>query len=315
MVVFIGSSPIPSKNWLSRFIHADPEFLARFAEEYRGARDDVARTAAALKFSLVLDDICINGTWKRTRPGRLFKADAVLAHQVKAQTDLQDITALDMGASDGTTTLDFAAALGKSTDGEVSVLMADLNLGLERFTNGTLIEYRTYSGDPVLLRLGKIGLRLPRSPRSFDMPSTLLARLYLSMHKLRAKLQPNGVISLASPMVEGDENIEAMEANIFDLPADWSDRFDVVRASNLLNLEYFSTDQLRHAIENLFGTLKDGALMLVSRNDILSAGEVENGTVWRKHNGAFVKLEDFGSGSEIATLVDDFRSSRTSGAG
>jgi len=51
---------------------------------------------------------------------------------------------------------------------------------------------------------------------------------------------------------------------------------------------------------------EDGCLV-VSRNVDTPAGEVEDGSVWLKRVNRFEPVADFGSGSEIKAIVDDWR--------
>jgi hypothetical protein len=80
--------------------------------------------------------------------------------------------------------------------------------------------------------------------------------------------------------------------------------FGAIRASNILNLSYFLVPELSCAIGHLHAYLQDGGCLVVSRNDEEAAGEIENGSVWLKESRRFRWLQDFGSGSEIKSVVD-----------
>ncbi|WP_218044345.1 hypothetical protein, partial [Kiloniella majae] len=80
-------------RWLHYFCQTDPDALAL-------STDNVS------VFSKILDDIRINGVWKRTNPARLPKTETALVKHLDCK--LKDLHVLDLGASDGSTTLDMA---------------------------------------------------------------------------------------------------------------------------------------------------------------------------------------------------------------
>ena len=75
------------------------------------------------------------------------------------------------------------------------------------------------------------------------------------------------------------------------------------RETNLLHSDYFSEAEIRAAISNLVGYLRDGGLLLVSRNHQQASGEMERGTVWRLSARSLDPVADFGGGSELKPLV------------
>ncbi len=210
---------------------------------------------------------------------------------------------LDLGASDGITTVELLHALRRAGVVGARLRLADLTLTLHRYRAGALVEYRTARGEPVLARLGWLGLRLPRSPRRFDGPSTLLARLYLKLGPVRRRLRETGTISLVNPAARSDSDLDASELDVLVRNDALSDGFDGIRASNVLNKENFSPDQLRRAIGNLHAYLREGGYLLISRSQIGPDGETERGSVWQRRGSRFIPVEGFGGGSELAEVV------------
>jgi len=73
---------------------------------------------------------------------------------------------------------------------------------------------------------------------------------------------------LASQDVRGCPAIELIEDDIFQPRAEFVGRFDLVRAANILNRNYFSEALLEGALHNLRSYMKGpGAFLLVTRTD------------------------------------------------
>ena len=73
---------------------------------------------------------------------------------------------------------------------------------------------------------------------------------------------------------------------------------------------YFESAQIITAITHLHAYLSQGGCLVVSRNVDGPAGEVENGSVWLKQADRFERVADFGNGSEVKAIVDNWREGR-----
>lgn len=287
------------KSGMLRPTLGDPDQLAVISEQF--ARDPARDAALGDKFSGVLHDLCMGGVWKTTRRGRLPTTERTICAHIAADSH-DEVSVLDLGASDGTTSLDLANALRAAFGDRIRVVMADLNLCLHRYRKGPLVEYRTANGEPVMARIGRIGLPLAATGRRTTAKP--LAACYQKCRALRNSMRPDLPISLIHPLVRAEPAIQTMELDCLVHQSTLTDRFLCVRASNLLNRDYFSDDDIRMAVANIHDYLRDGGCLLVSRNVRQSAVESEQGTIWRKNGPRFVHLEDFGAGSEIKALVD-----------
>lgn len=305
MVVVLRSRPVTGRRWAKWLGHADLEGLERLAAAYTAGPDEAARARVSSEFSRILDDLCIDGSWKRTLPRRLQRSESVLCRLLRADSPGETLDVLDLGASDGITTVELLHALRRAGMAGARLHLADLTLTLHCYGAGALVEYRTARGEAVLARLGRLGLRLPRSPRRFDGLSTLLARLYLSLASIRARLQETGTISLINPTVRAEPDLAAFEFDVLGRDDALGGGFDAIRASNVLNKENFTQNQLLCALGKLNAYLREGGYLLVSRSDI-AAGEIERGSVWRRRGPGFIPVEDFGGGSEISAVVAAF---------
>ena len=96
------------------------------------------------------------------------------------------------------------------------------------------------------------------------------------------------------------DKIKFLEQDIFRIEKKYSNLFDVVRISNLLNYSYFSKAELKKAILNIKKISKNNSIILVSKT---TDKQINVGSFFRKNNGKFELIEDFNGGSEIKKLM------------
>lgn len=82
-------------------------------------------------------------------------------------------------------------------------------------------------------------------------------------------------------------------------PSNWVDRFDVIRAANILNRGYFQAPQLIMMLQNIFVRLREGGILIVSR----TVDGVNHASVLQKEISGFRILDRLGNGSEIDDLI------------
>lgn len=300
MIRLIVGTRLPSrKSSILRRTLSDPDQLAAISDQF--AREPSTDVALADKFSRVLHDLCMGGVWKTTNRGRLPTTERAICAHLKADSG-GDISVLDLGASDGTTSLDLANALRSAFGDRIRVVMADLNLSLHRYHKGPLVEYRTANGKPVMARIGRIGLQL--ADHGHSKTTNPLAVCYRKCQALRKSMRFDFLISLIHPLVLAEPSVQTIELDCLERQKHLSNKFHCVRASNLLNCDYFPDNDIRIAVANIYDYLREGGCLLVSRNIGGSLGESENGSIWRKSGPRFIHLADFGAGSEIKTVVN-----------
>lgn len=300
MIRFVAREPLAPSNAASGRRLANPDLLLEIADKMRNAGAD---DYLADCFSYTLHDLRMAGTWKRTNRGRLGATERAFGTYLNPGPE-GTIIILDLGASDGVTTLELVAALRQKFGDRIAATVADLNLFLLRYRRGPIYEYRATDGEPIMVRLGRFGLRLSTSRQQQGGRSDVLGALYLACRAVRGSMRLDARISLVNPLVEVQAGVTAIELNCLDLDQTLVDRFTAVRASNVLNLGYFSPAQLRMAVGNIHRYLRESGCVVISRNRDVPGGEVEDGSVWRKTGPRFTHLEDFGAGSEIREIVD-----------
>jgi hypothetical protein len=278
---------------------ADPEMLSGLAEcEIPKSAEGI--TALSDRFSALAQAIRMNGVCKMTWRGRLKETERVLC---KYLDDLKqkEISFLDLGASDGSTTREAVEALRQMPGVKVEARMIDLNLWLYRYRKGWLTEYREAGGEPVLVRIGPLCIRLDSG-----MGHVLSKHYLLKLGWIRRRMTAAGRILLVNPLTANDPDITIEAGDCMEYRPELENRFDAIRSSNLLIHAYFTEDQMLVAVGYLHRYLRDGGLLVLSRNEPQGEGEIELGSIWRKEGGVLRRLEDFGGGSEIRDLVDGY---------
>ncbi|MFN0120052.1 MAG: hypothetical protein ACKV2V_06090 [Blastocatellia bacterium] len=301
MFQYVTSDVLPSSPGLKKYCLANPDFLLRAPAGGNGAG-----AAAGEKFSLIMHDLRMGGAWKRTGSGRLRETERLLKKYLAGQ-GTGTLSMLDIGASDGITTWEAVQSLRQGTGREVRAWLADLYLYLLRYRRGMVVEYRTGDGEPVMARIGRLGLRLSRPRREVKEMPDPLAQMYLGKESFRQAMTLDTRIPLIHPLAMTESAITAVELNCLERRAEFTGKLDVVRASNILNNGYFTPDQIRAAISHLHAYLRPDGLLVISRNNDVEGGEIERGTLWSRRDQHFERREDFGNGSEVASIVDDWR--------
>jgi hypothetical protein len=197
-------------------------------------------------------------------------------------------------------------ALRRTFGARVTAIVADRNLSLLRYRRGPIVEYRAADGEPVMARIGRLGVRLARPRQGAPSEANRLARLYLRCVGFRAQMRREAEIPLVHPVARREPGVVVIELDCLVSKECLKDRIAAIRASNVLNLGYFAPPQLRLAVGHLHGYLRDGGCLVVSRNHDEPIGERENGSVWLKHGARFRWVRDFGAGSEIRQIIDDW---------
>ena len=288
-------------------MHPDLDLLQDFHDAAQGV--DAARLRElSSRFSDVLFFVRIGRVWKRTGSQRLRLSEDTLARHLWSIESAGDsaLRILDLGASDGTTTVSMLERLQRRSSRPVSVTMSDLYLELHRYGDGWLREYRTPSGQTIFVKIGWLGMRLPPSRHRLAWITCLPEKLYSRFVGGRTSLVRSGTVPLYSPLVSVTKEIPLQALDALEFDPELEGRFHAIRASNILQFTYFAADELSRIAANLFRYLVQGGLLLISRNVGEHSRETEQGSLWRKNGHGFEHLEDFGGGAECRELFGSF---------
>jgi hypothetical protein len=249
-----------------------------------------ALVASALEFSNAISTLQFGVTFKTTRPGRQQHSNRIIAQLYRGSRPV----ILDVGASDGSTSLDLIRTLGSDFG---RYFVTDLNLS-------TRCGYDSRGRLHFLDRNGKCALRASKrfivysevSGASF--PLRFIARLLMggarNVDDWREVLlvQPE-LIKLAA----NDARIGIMR---YDLFTPWTGQPpDLIKVANLLNGKYFSDEQMRQALRIQCSNLaSNGRLLLVSEDD-----DIEKFSLFRNSPAGMVLEYTHAGGAKATHLV------------
>lgn len=266
----------------------------------------------AEEFSRILQCVRVEGVWKWTAPGRLKAMDDLLSECISA-SELKSIRMLDVGASDGITSLDTYELLTSSGHADVSISVLDRTTKLYACPVALGTVYCTSRKKPVLFRCGRLGLCLEPMEGLEGIAWNWLAHCLTNHYERQLaerQLSEDSIISLVHPNVSSNESLEVVEGDLFDSNPAWTGKFNAVRASNVLNRSYFSDDQITEALAVLHGYLKSDGLLIVSRNDIGPDSEVELGAIWARTDTGFSHIRSLETPPEVFSIVEEFAAAR-----
>ncbi|MFV0298288.1 MAG: hypothetical protein ACK5JT_19460, partial [Hyphomicrobiaceae bacterium] len=241
-----------------------------------------------------------NGVFKTTADQRMADLNAMVIEHWR-QDSFAPQSIMDVGVSSGITTAEFfddmhAAGLDVDITATDLVLTADV----------VPLWPGSYSiaRDGDALRHVIFGASLRSWPRRLDRVTgyALVRRL---ANTLAARHTPNrtGRVLLVSPRALRGDAITWTEDDLLASPnPGFAQRFDVVRAANILNIAYFSAPQLTTALRNLRQRLKGPGARLIVNRTLLD--DTNHGTMFQlDQDGRFRAEARIGTGSEIEDLV------------
>ena len=250
-----------------------------------------------------------NGTFKLTAKSRFAEIErtfggcfAERAGHIRA--------ALDVGVSSGITTIEFADFL-RAHGGKAHWTATDLYVRAHIVNPVPWLRVLADPhGWPLQYDVGGVAIRpwirrLDYATLAF-IPR-MVARKILRRRALALIQQGQSkAVQLISRRLTGRDDVELVEDDITERRPSFTGQFDLVRAANILNRNYFPLEDLQRAIGNIHDYLRGpGALFLVTRTDAASrnAGSLLELT----HDSTFRVIDRIGGGSEIEDLVRGFR--------
>jgi hypothetical protein len=242
-----------------------------------------------------------NKTFKTTASGRMPDLDAIT---VRLARDRQwhSPAVIDVGVSSGVTTMDLLEAMVSNglkprvtaTDLIIRAAIFAIAPGVRMLTDGT--------ENPLQYELFGLGIRawnrrldfitgyifLTKVAQSF---ATRLSKSHLMDVKLISRLRTSAA----------KDAVEFLEDDLAIRNPSFANRFDFVRAANVLNRSYFEAARLRTMIENLKTyARKPGGLIIISRTH---EDGTNHGTVFQVSDNGVHVVQRMGNGSDIESLM------------
>jgi hypothetical protein len=247
---------------------------------------------AGIEYSRAISSLQFGVTFKTTRPGRHQHSNQYVIDCYRVARPV----ILDVGASDGSTSLDLIRLLGLDFQ---HYFVTDLNHSTRCGFDGRGAAYFLNREGRCVLRASKRFLAYSDTDRAI-FPLNFISAKLLSGAENVAKwrevllMQPE-LVRLAS----SDPRISIMQ---YDMFVPWKGQPpDLIKIANLLNSKYFSDSQMRQAIEVQCANLGiGGRLLLVSEDE--DSG-IERFSAFRKTGSGMVLEQTHDRGAKAAHLV------------
>ena len=266
----------------------------------------VERISAELESSFFSSLKTGNNTFKKTQSGRFTEIDTAVA-QLLAETAVREPAVLDIGISSGSTALELKARLEQEG---LSPHLTGTDQSFEAWlVPGPHGSQALVQPDGHILQFEVFGRALRAWDRRLDRftgRSLLNAALRRAFQRASANLSDvagGRRVKLVSPRLSQSQDITLREDNILLPNPEFAGKFDLVRAANILNRDYFSETQLTAGLKNVRSYLKGpGSLLLLVRTD--KRTETNNGSLYIVGgSGGLELVRRFGTGSEVEELL------------
>ena len=233
----------------------------------------------------------IGETFKITGQDRHAVADALLVDTV-ALTD--STTIVDIGASDGSTSVDLIRRLPAFG----SYVIADVSLFLTALTVGRSVLFYDQE-DQCILIVGKRLVAWPTLSRSVRLLyGPLLRRAGPHRHEQRQVLMLNPT---ARSLHAADPRVDYRVHDVFQ-PWDGPKQPDVIKVANLLRRLYFDDDTLRRGLEAILESLPEGGHLLIVDNP-RAKGVGPRAGIYQSIRGRFEPIAQTPDAPEIDDLI------------
>lgn len=245
------------------------------------------------EFSKYVSSICTYNTWRTTEPMRHPSSDNLI---MKLMSEKKDGVILDVGVSDGSTSLSLIEKLG---DGFKRYYAADRRLRLYSYEEkGAAYFYDAKTKACFMIATDRFIIYSDRKNLLF--PLKWLSNFLIS----RTPKYDEGSVkeislcqSRLTELAKKDPRIVILEWNMFD---PWlNEKVDLIKIANVLNRSYFTDDEISAAIENLKNASRPGGNLLIVENRA-----VEQWSLFTKEKSSFRLVSEENGGSDIGDIVE-----------
>jgi hypothetical protein len=244
--------------------------------------------ASPESFREAMTSIYVGGTIKITGSGRHPESGQLLLDTV----DLTEATIVDIGASDGSTSVDLVAQLGAFR----RYVIADLYIALSAVEVGSHTLLFDDADECVLV----VGNRLMAWPELSRAVGVAYAPLIAAARRRKGTAREVLLLNpSARQLIRSDDRVEYRKHDVF---GPWEGpKPDVIKVANLLRRLYFSDEDLLRALRALRDNLPEGGhLMLVDNPRI--ANTPPRAGIYRREGERLTEVARLGE-PEIADLA------------
>jgi len=238
-----------------------------------------------------------NGTFKTTSERRLDDVNQFVSDLLPRGSHLEII---DVAVSSGVATAEWSEHL-LAVGIEHRITASDLAPEAVLLTVGerAAILWQT-DGHPLAVQVGSRCLYLDRSRRSTALLNAPLRQLFELFRALgigsirRVPLVSRRLAGLPGQRVVRDDIAE---------PGRFIGEFDVCRAANILNREYFADREIESMAQNLLARLSEGGLLIVCRSIEEGGVNLNRATVVRKTMDGGKVVARLNGGADVEDLL------------
>jgi len=279
--------------------------------------DDLPQTAVEIIQERMLHWFRLqNGVQKRTYTRRFDDFDRLSFSAISANfSTRQDIRVHDIGASDGRASCGLYEHLNQLYGERLDFLASDCAPYL-------YVLKRSQSVSRIIIDDQQHVLQIITPPFVFIVfhvesrtlhPLDYLIRVFVTVFYARPLLEAYragrpGIERKRIELLCGECRAYSSNQNNFrfesyDVLLGPTERFDIIRAMNVLNVGYFSEAQLRNAVENINRSLNQGGLFITGSNS--ERGTIVDGAIYKKTKNCMERIETSGMGSKVDALILD----------
>ena len=240
-----------------------------------------------------MSSIYVGGTIKITGSSRHPQPDRLLIESV----DLKNARIADIGASDGSTSIDLVAQLPSFDE----YVIADLYLTLRAVRVGKRVLLFDQDGECVLVG----GPRVSAWPSLSKLVAALYQRTIRTGSASLGRNEFEEVLLLNPATRQLIANNQRVTYRTHDVFTVWEGSPPtVIKVANLLRRLYFEDPDLSRALSAIHASLAPGGHLMIVDNPRLSDPSPRAG-IWRRDQHGFTEIARLGE-PEIADLVDAF---------
>ncbi len=249
-------------------------------------------------FSQAVSNLRLGGTFKTTRPGRHTLSNEL----IRTQKLPEDAVILDIGASDGITSLELMQAINFSFK---KYYVTDLFPEVHYFQKEQTVFFFEPQGACTLIA-DRFFVYYPQLSR---LARLLFRKELAELEKLRREHSLDlKKVPLIHPALQKEQRHRPQQIHIqrHDVLQKWDgEQPFLIKAANVLNPGYFPPEKLQQALKLILETLPEKGLFLLVENRIPRRDESgrkirrEAAALYQKQNGHFQLLAKAGAETEL----------------
>ena len=256
-----------------------------------------------------------NGSFKKTHSNRFDAFDDLsLSHIQKQYPGAQSLRVHDLAVSDGRTTVPYFKKLSDIYGESLKYKASDYAPYFKIIRRKGSPSHVVIDSDGTLIQftVSPFVFNAVQPENKFVYPVNFIAREILRRKFVNPLLQnykhdPQDIdvqdlsllCSACQNLIDTDKRFTFEQYNIL---GPGNDRFDVVRAMNILNPSYFDEKKMKVAISNIHHSLETDGILITGSN--MEQGTTVNGGIYRRTEKGFTLLEKSGEGSPVSDFLE-----------